>query len=63
MREKLLLSPQLFVAEGSDLIIPFASYSPVHARKKLVGAWNWRYRQWYSEFPALLSQLKPYPTI
>ncbi|MCP4470865.1 MAG: hypothetical protein GY815_09300 [Gammaproteobacteria bacterium] len=47
---------------GHNHFIPLASYSPVHARKKLVRVWNRRYRQWYSAFPGLLNQLKPYPT-
>jgi len=48
---------------GHNHFIPLASYSPVHARKKLVGAWNRRYRQWYSKFPGVLKKFKPYPAI
>lgn len=48
---------------GHNHFIPLASYSPAYARKKLVRAWNRRYRQWYSAFPSVLNQLKPYPTI
>ena len=46
---------------GHNHFIPLASYRPAYARKKLVRAWNRRYRQWYAAFPAILNQLKPYP--
>jgi hypothetical protein len=48
---------------GHNHFVPLASYSPAFARRKLVRAWNRRYRQWYSAFPAVLNQLKPYSTI
>ena len=47
---------------GHNHFIPLASYSRRFARKKIVRAWNRRYHQWYSAFPALLRELKPYPT-
>jgi len=47
---------------GHNHFIPLASYIPAQARKKLVGVWNRRYRQWYSAFPVILNNLKPYPT-
>jgi hypothetical protein len=48
---------------GHNLFFPLASYSSAFARKKLVRAWNRRYRQWYSAFPAVAKGLKPYPAI
>ena len=48
---------------GHNHFLPLASYSPSFARKKLTRVWNRRYRQWYSAFPAVLKQLKPYPMI
>jgi len=48
---------------GHNHFVPLASYSPAFARKKLVRVWNRRYRQWYSGFPAVVGNLKPYPAI
>ncbi len=48
---------------GHNHFIPLASYSRRFARKKLTRVWNRRFRQWYAEFPDVLRQLKPYPTI
>ena len=46
---------------GHNHFLPLASYSRRFARKKILRAWNRRYYQWYSAFPALLRELKPYP--
>jgi len=48
---------------GHNHFIPFASYSPRFARKKIVSAWNLSYSQWYSAYPAVLCRLKPYLVI
>jgi hypothetical protein len=48
---------------GHNNLIPLASYSTAFARKKLVRVWNRHYRQWYSSFPGIASELKPYPAI
>ena len=45
---------------GHNHYIPLASYSPVHARRKLLRVWNRRYHQWYAAFPSFLNQLKPF---
>lgn len=46
---------------GHNHFIPVASYSSRYARKKLTRVWNRRYHQWYSAFPTVLRELKPYP--
>ena len=46
---------------GHNHFLPLASYSRRFARKKLVRVWNRRYHQWYSAYPAVLRELKPYP--
>lgn len=48
---------------GHNHFIPLASYHSGYARKKLTRVWNRRFRQWYSAYPAVLAQLKPYPSI
>jgi hypothetical protein len=45
---------------GHNHFIPLASYSSRIARRKLTRVWNRRYPQWYSAFPSVLRQLKPY---
>jgi len=45
---------------GHNHFLPLASFSRTYARKKLVRAWNRRYRQWYGAFPLVASRLKPY---
>ena len=48
---------------GHNHFLPLASYSARMARKKLVRVWNRRYQQWYSAFPQVVRDLKPYPAI
>ena len=48
---------------GHNHFFPLASYSPAFARKKLVRVWNRCYRQWYTGFPAVIGDFKPYPAI
>jgi len=48
---------------GHNHFFPFASFNSAFARKKLVRAWNRCYRQWYTGFPAVIGDLKPYPAI
>ena len=48
---------------GHNHFIPLASFSSRLARKKLVGVWDRRYRQWYAAFPSVVGRLKPYPVI
>ncbi len=48
---------------GHNHFLPLASYSRRFARKKLTRVWNRRYYQWYSAFPGVQRQLKPYPSI
>ena len=48
---------------GHNRSFSLASYSSKFARKKLVRLWNRCYRQWYSDFPAVAKDLKPYPAI
>ena len=45
---------------GHNHFIPLASYSSRIARRKLTRVWNRRYKQWYSAYPSVLRQLKPY---
>ena len=48
---------------GHNHFFPLTSYRSVFARKKLVREWNRCYRQWYSGFPAVVGDLRPYPAI
>jgi hypothetical protein len=45
---------------GHNHFIPFASYSSRLARRKITRVWNHRHKQWFSAYPSVLRQLKPY---
>lgn len=45
---------------GHNHFVPLANYSRSFARKKITRVWNRRYAQWYSAWPSVLRQLKPY---
>jgi hypothetical protein len=45
---------------GHNHFIPLASYSSRLARRKITRVWNHRHKQWFSAYPSVLRQLKPY---